>query len=118
MFQPKNHQKNVLGLEEPPALLLKGSPAGAYAESKDEEIGGERILLTLHHRSPTTSIFATRVASSTRHCYSYSIQHLHMTGGEWQWDGARQKGASLLTVLLHSLKSGEFNHHPSSPLSQ
>lgn len=85
------------------------------AESKDEEIGGERILLALHHRSPTTSIFAIRMASSTRHCYSYSIQHLRMTGEERQQDGARQEGASLLIVPPCSLKSGEFDYRPSSP---
>lgn len=46
-------------------------PGRSCAGSEEEEIGGERILLALHHRSLTTSIFAVRMASSTRHRYSY-----------------------------------------------
>lgn len=51
-------------------------PSRSCTGSKEEEIGGEGILLALHHRSPTTSIFAVRMASGTRHCYSYSIQRI------------------------------------------
>lgn len=106
-------------MEEPPVPLAEQQPGRSCAESKDEETGGEGILLALHHHSPTTSIFATRVASSTRHCYSYSIQHLRVTGEErQQWDRARQKAMSLLIVPPCSLKSGECHCRPSSPPSK
>lgn len=63
-FNPKAPQKGAKD-GRAPSPAAKRQPGRSCAESKDEEIGGERILLALHHRSPTTSIF----------CYTRGIKH-------------------------------------------
>lgn len=102
-------------MEEPPAPLLNGSPAGAALKAKTKKSEEKGFFWLCIIAVQPHLFFAARVASSTRHRYSYSVQHLRVTGDEWQRDGAWQKGASRSIVPPRSWKSGEFHHRPLSP---
>lgn len=108
-------------MEEPPAPPPTGSPAGAALKAKTKKSEEKGFFSLCIIAVQPHLFFATRVASSTRHCYSYSIQHLCLTGkGVAEgWRVAEGSGAfncPTTQLKIWGIKSLSFTLTPPPPV--